>query len=151
MYYNQTELDPEKFMKDAEYLYYFKNLELNHEKKKRNRKLETEIALQINTKGSSHFRSVLINRVEAASGGVPHASGSRATTILASTTERIYHFSHCLGLFLEQDDPISFVFKSSLHMMVYVHDGFHTIVISIFFPTLASQGKCKENNHQYIV
>lgn len=70
MYYNQTELDPEKFMKDAEYLYYFKNLELNHEKKNRNRKLETVIALQINTKGSSHFCSVLINRVEAASGGV---------------------------------------------------------------------------------
>lgn len=41
MHYYWAELDPENFMKDANYLHCFKNLELNHEKKDRSKKLGT--------------------------------------------------------------------------------------------------------------
>lgn len=36
-----AELDPEKFMKDAKHLHGFMNLELNHEKADRSKKLGT--------------------------------------------------------------------------------------------------------------
>lgn len=36
VHYHWTELDPEKVMKDAKHLHYFKNLELNHEKEDQN-------------------------------------------------------------------------------------------------------------------
>lgn len=41
MHYHWAELDPEKFMKDARHLYYFKDLDLNPEKEDGNKKLGT--------------------------------------------------------------------------------------------------------------
>ena len=85
MHYHWAELDPEKSMKDARHLYYFKDLDLNPEKEDGNKKLGT----YKNTHKKTHQRSVTIfccccglteEMGAARMGKVPHAQGSKEHT-----------------------------------------------------------------------